>query len=233
MRLVLLFSIFGLFSCARQEEEVAQPAGKLEYSYIAYDLECCTMVELKQQPLQYSSSVKDSIHTLTYIYEVEQTPDTITYILKEAQKFDAQLVSKGNHMRDHMLPMVNSTSLFFFGNAEVKKEYKVYKYASNAVTMDGCVSLFWVPEIGIILKRNPSWRSFQKLRTNNDSLNRQIELLIDVIVQDQEFYRGCGFEIPDEGFELERKRMILEKEQQLLQRQKRILELQKKQSKGK
>lgn len=175
MRLVLLFSIFGLlsFSCAKKEDKVAQPAQKLEYSYIAYDLECCTMVELKKQPLQYLCSVKDSIHTLTYIYENEQKYDTITYILKEAQKFDAQLISKGNHMRDHMLPMVNSTSLFFFGNAEVKKEYKVYKYASNAVTMDGCVSLFWVPEIGIILKRNPSWRSFQKLRTSNDGWGRR------------------------------------------------------------
>jgi hypothetical protein len=99
--------------------------------------------------------------------------------------------------------------------------------------MDGCVSHFWVPNIGIILKRNPSWRSFQKLRTNNDSINRQIELLTDVILQDQEFYRGCEFELPDEGFELERERMILEKEKQIIQKQKRILELQKKQSKSK
>ncbi|WP_378410687.1 hypothetical protein [Rhodocytophaga aerolata] len=192
------------------------------------------MVDIQKQPVQYSFQIKDSTYTLTYIYQHTPKQDTITYILNQAPNFKVQFVSNRHNRSDELFSRVNSSSILIYSNSPGgRREYKVYKYSSNGAGMDGCVSHFWVPEFGIILKRNSTWRGFQKLRTNNDSINRQIELLTDIIYQDQDFYRGCQFELPDEGFEVKRERMIQEKENQVIQRQKRILELQKKQNNNK
>jgi hypothetical protein len=225
-RLILsLLIVFLSTTCSTPDKKVKQTDQKIEYSYIAYDWECCNMVELKEYPVNYSLTIKDSVYTLTYIHrDKQQNNDTVIYILKEAERFNAEYFSR-NHKGGDLLPMVNSTSLLMYGDYPFKNgDYKVYKYSSGGFNMDACVTHFWVPEFGIILKRSTTWRGIQKLRTNNDSINRQIEVLVDMMYQDQNFYKGCEVEVSNEQFLLERERRVLEREKQLLQRQEKFLE---------
>ncbi|QHT70961.1 hypothetical protein GXP67_32095 [Rhodocytophaga rosea] len=232
--IIIIISLsLALLSCS-QKNEAELSSKEIEYYYVEYNIECCTMAGVLKQKMLHSTTVKDSMYTLTYIIEGKQKPDTLIYRLKENHTYIPQY--EYNTIPDKLFSLVGSTSILVWGDSlltrGLKDTYKVYKYASNGASMDGCYSHFWIPQFGIILKRNPTWRNFQKLRTNNDSINRQIELLTDIIYQDQDFYRGCDFELPDEGFEVEREQMIAEREKKLVERQKKILEKQKRSRHG-
>lgn len=38
--------------------------------------------------------------------------------------------------------------------------FPVYKFAQNYSVFDGCINLYWSPDYGIILERNPDWRNY-------------------------------------------------------------------------
>lgn len=180
--IIFLLTIFQ--SC--KSDQVADKDDLLTYYYVNYDIECCTELYLTENQIQYYHSITDSIYTLNYIFFKDSiSTDTITYLLKEDKTFYPKyLINRKNKDHDIFL-FINSITF------TIDKEYKVYKYASNPFVIDGCETHFWTPEVGIILTRSTTWRNFRKLRTNNDSINRKIDLLVELIYQDTEFYKGC------------------------------------------
>jgi hypothetical protein len=171
-------------------DQVAEKGELLSYYYLEYDIECCTELYLTENQVQYSNFITDSIYTLNYIFNKDSiSADTITYLLKENKNFEPKYLINGKK-KDH--------DIFLFANSKtftIDKEYKVYKYASNPFVIDGCVTHFWTPEFGVILTRSTTWSSFRKLRTNNDRISRKIDLLVELIYQDTEFYKGCVEEL--------------------------------------
>ncbi|WP_152426417.1 hypothetical protein [Cesiribacter andamanensis] len=148
-------------------------------------------LNLAEDSIVFKISEVDSIHTLNYIYpDGLELSDTVTYILKADKDFHPKYISSRKEAKPQDFDYV--------GHQEYKindKVYPIFKYASNALTTDGCITHFWTPEIGIILTRSASWGDFGKLQTNNDSINRQINLLAELLFQDVSFYKGCTEEM--------------------------------------
>lgn len=143
-----------------------------EYFYVQYNIECCTELYLDTVNVVYNINIKDSIYTLCYLYSSNNIADTITYRLKESDKFEPEYFLNGK--KD------NNDSFFYVLNKNYKVkgiEFKVYKYANNPFVIDGCTTHFWVPKIGVLITRSTTWRNFQKLQTNNDSINEYINII--------------------------------------------------------
>ena len=157
----------------------------LKYSYVNYYVELASEVMLTVDSLDYLSSVSDSIYTLQYIYP----KDTVGYVLRADSDFQPKYISKANDTSDAFVYVAHQD---FKINDRI---YPVFKYANDPAVIDGCVTHFWTPEIGVILTRSSTWRNFSKLQTNNDSINSEINLLAEVIFQDVAFYYGCTGEM--------------------------------------
>ena len=69
------------------------------------------------------------------------------------------------------------------------KEYKVYKYALDALTTDGRTEHFWCPDFGIIIVKSGTWRNFRQL-THIQGSNQEhiIQALCKVVYNDRDFY---------------------------------------------
>jgi hypothetical protein len=169
-----------------QPEQAADKSQPLTYAYLNYDIDCCTDLRLTEEAVQYTPTVTDSIYTLRYIFSTDSiSADTITYILKADAVFKPQYLVNGERQEHKFFTFVSTQDF------TIDRKYTVFKFASKPFAIDGCVTHFWAPEFGIILTRSATWKSFRKLKTNNDSLNKKIHLLTELIYQDTKFYKGC------------------------------------------
>lgn len=182
-----LLTLQVLISCHTNRDNQEE---LLTYSYQEYNILCCTELHLTENQIEYSHTITDSTHTLTYVFFKDSTSaDTITYFLKEDKTFEPVYLFNGKKKENDYFSLVNSVKF------KIDREYEVYKYSRNTAVSDGCTTHFWSPEIGIILTRSATWGNFRKLRTNNDSINRKIDLLAELIYQDTKFYQGCSEEM--------------------------------------
>ena len=190
MRLPHLFIIYLILQGCSPDKSFNEDK-PIKYSYINYQIELVSDVLITADTTEYLLSVSDSIYSLKYIYQKDsQESDTVSYILKQSPDFQPKYLI--NRKRVEPQAFVYVANQGFRINDKI---YPVYKYASNPYVTDGCVTHFWTPELGIILTRSSTWRSFRKLQTNADRINRQINLLSEVIFQDVSFYNGCDQEM--------------------------------------
>ncbi|AHM59096.1 hypothetical protein D770_25675 [Flammeovirgaceae bacterium 311] len=170
-------------ACSPDKSFIEEKA--IKYSYVNYQIELVSEVLLTVDTTKYLFSVSDSIYTLKYI----NPKDTVSYILRADSIFQPIYITNAKDTSDSFIYVAH---LDFKINDRL---YRVFKYASDPGVIDGCVTHFWTPELGIILTRSSTWRSFSKLQTNSDSINQQINLLAEVIYQDASFYNGCNKEM--------------------------------------
>lgn len=185
-----LFSI--LFILVLQSCDPSQnvdPNENLTYAFLEYDLDCCSKLILTEKPVIFLQSNKKGQYSLKYVFKKDSFfTDTIIYELNEDINLEPKYFVNGEKKA------IDEFRFVSWKTFNIDEEFKVYKYAKNPFTIDGCVTHFWTPKLGIILIRTVTWRKFQKLRTNNDSINRKIDLLTELIFQDTEFYQGCSEE---------------------------------------
>ena len=185
MRLLYLATLLAVFQSCNPGNSVEKEVA-LRYFYINYEIALLSEVMMTEDTLDYVSSVSsDSIYTLEYVYP----KSTDGYILRADSDFEPIYISNAKD---------TSSSFVYVANQDFKindRNYQVFKYASNPGSIDGCVTHFWTPEMGIILIRSSTWRNFSKLQTNNDSINKEINLLAELIYQDVAFYYGCTEEM--------------------------------------
>ncbi|MPQ48901.1 hypothetical protein GCQ56_18030 [Marinifilum sp. N1E240] len=130
--------------------------------------------------------LKDSVYHLNYILRRESGVDSISYILGEDSISEPIYIvnNSKDRMRDFQFVEKNEFSINF-------KTYVVYKYAYNTSAIDGCVTHFWTPELGVFLIRSTTWRSMRILYSTNTAINDKINSLCRLIWQKPEFYFGC------------------------------------------
>lgn len=177
----------SLIGCNSKDKNVVD--NRIDYFYVKYNLDCSTELYLDTVKIYQYDCFKDSIYTLNYIYIEESKGDTITYKLSESESSNPEYLINGKINKHDEFIYVSRESYNIKGI-----EFKVYKYARNPFVIDGCVTHFWTPKIGIIITRSSTWRNYRKLQTNNDSINNYIDLLTEMIYQDVEFYKGCNEE---------------------------------------
>jgi len=171
-----------IFTCCSLRNKPTEE-NQTKYYYVNFDFYFGNEVMIDTIKIDYSICQKDSVYTLKYIYKKDSTFDTLTYTLKESTLYKPSLFQNNE---DQEFQYVTNMCFKYKG-----KIFKVYKYAKNAMAIDGCVTHFWVPEFGIILKRSTTWRNYCKLRTSSDSTNIYIDFLSEMIFQNPEFYSGC------------------------------------------
>lgn len=67
--------------------------------------------------------------------------------------------------------------------------YHVYKFMGGLGNVDGEIFYFINPEIGVIIKTSPAWGIVEKLvSVGDDSTDKHIEALSDVIIMHTDFY---------------------------------------------
>ena len=198
-----------LTSCSFNKEKSVR--NQTNYFFVKYDIECCTELLLDTVKVDYSVNAQDSIFILNYIYHDDLGTDSVTYKLQELDTDRNQplFIENGEKYEDNDFIFVSMENFKIKG-----LDFKVYKYAKNPFAIDGCISHFWTPKIGIIIKRSSTWRNYSKLQTDNDSINEYIDLLTELIYQNTEFYKGCNEElelipksIAEEFFEWKFKKM--------------------------
>ena len=140
--------------------------------------------------IEYFKELQDSIYTLTYISRLTSDNDTVKIKLKESENFQPEYIHNGEKSKKEDFVFVSSREYKIEGQL-----FNVYKYAKNPFVIDGCITQFWTPEFGIIIKRSSTWRNFSKLRTSSKVNNQKIDLLFELINQDTEFYKGCYEEL--------------------------------------
>jgi hypothetical protein len=149
---------------------------------VSYDLEFLTELYLDTVEVKIETEIQDSIYSLTYLF----SSDTVIYNLKESENYQPKYYRNGQKVENNDFVFVAKKDYQING-----QKFDVYKYTRNPMGIDGCVTHFWSPEIGVIIKRSATWRNFSKLQTNNFDLNQKINLLAELIYQDTEFYKGC------------------------------------------
>ncbi|MFB6320868.1 hypothetical protein [Saccharicrinis sp. FJH54] len=137
--------------------------------------------------IEYHQVLNDSIYSLTYIPKLIDKNDTVKIIVKESKYFQPEYFYNRKKVD---FEFVSSREYLIEGEL-----FCVYKYVKNPSVIDGCVTQFWNPDFGIVIKRSSTWKDFSKLQTNSENINRIINLLFDVINQDTEFYYGCKEEL--------------------------------------
>ena len=153
---------------------------------MSYNLEFPAELNLDTLELNINTEIQDSVYSLTYINEKDIVHDTVIYNLKESKNYQPEYYFNGEKAETNDFVFVSKKDYQING-----QKFNVYKYARNPFAIDGCVTHFWTPKIGIIIKRSATWRNFSKLQTNDFDLNQKINLLAELIYQDTEFYKGC------------------------------------------
>ncbi|ANQ52834.1 hypothetical protein MY04_5503 [Flammeovirga sp. MY04] len=182
MRNSLIFILF-IFGCQRTD---IKQNFSVEYFYVNYDIENSFLVNTDTTKVEFFNAKKDSIETLTYIYNQENNNDTVKIYLKQSQDYQPKYFTNGLEKDNYYFVFEDSKKYIINGN-----NYEVFKYSKNPLIIDGCISYFWVPNFGIILKRSSTWETYQKLQTNDLQLNNNLNLLEEVILSDTKFSSGC------------------------------------------
>ncbi|PWD98232.1 hypothetical protein [Marinilabilia rubra] len=168
-----------------------------ELFYLSHNYESYTSAYIDTIRTIQSVEKEDSVYRIKYkVYELDRI-DTITYILKEDSSFQPEYQWNGDCGSAFILADVEEFNLNF-------KSYKVYKYASNPRAIDGCVTHFWTPGLGVFLVRSTAWRKMRILYSTNEEINKEITSLCRLIWQYPEFYFGCNEKmeiIPNQIFE--------------------------------
>jgi hypothetical protein len=182
--LYILTIILAVFACDSRKVNDTQETTK--YFFVIYDLELPAELNLDTIEVNISTEIQDSVYSLTYVNEYNIAHDTVIYKLKESENYQPEYYFNGAKAETNNFVFVSKENSQING-----QKFNVYKYARNPFAIDGCVTHFWTPEIGIIIKRSATWRNFSKLQTNDFDLNQKINLLAELIYQDTEFYKGC------------------------------------------
>jgi len=182
--LFLFFTILIISCCSSEKIQTSNKS--TQYFYVNYNLGKYSELYLDTTKVVYQSSTLDSIHTLIY----ESNVDTLVYKVKKSKNFQPEYFSREKLLNKSCFVYVSSKNFQIDGQV-----FYVYKYAYNPEGIDGCSTHFWSPDLGIFLKRFPTWRNFSKLQTNNTGINNQINLLAELIYQDTQFYQGCAEEV--------------------------------------
>jgi len=134
--------ILGIFGCNKTEKEDS-------YFYLKHNYESYSSAYVDTLPMTFSHELNDSIYRLEYTLTGESGVDTISYFLKEDSNFAPVYVVNNNFdsMRDFQLVEKNEFSINF-------EPHTVYKYAYNTTAIDGCVTHFWTPDLGVFLIRS-------------------------------------------------------------------------------
>lgn len=172
--------ILSSFACKSDKIDEAQKLTK--FYFVNYNMEFPSQLYLDTIKVNLDTKIQDSIYSLTYLY----TNDTITYNLKESENYQPKYCVKRQEVENSDFVFVSKKVYQING-----QKFEVYKYAKNPKGIDGCVTHFWTPKIGVIIKRSATWRNFSKLQTIEIDLNQKINLLAELIYQDTEFYKGC------------------------------------------
>ncbi|MFT5669009.1 MAG: hypothetical protein ACI9DK_003220 [Vicingaceae bacterium] len=177
---IYFISIILLFaSCIQEKDKLTKkPVG---HSYISYNLECCDEVKMDTSFYDYNVKVTDSLHYLLYSDINKSSRVKLALSLNES--------SSPSYLINDKIKEITYVSKRTLG-IEFEK-FQVYKFALNPYSIDGCITVFWVPEFGIILKRSSTWKDFRKLQSSNESDNKKINLLAELIYQNEAFYKGC------------------------------------------
>ncbi|PKP22521.1 MAG: hypothetical protein CVU05_03455 [Bacteroidetes bacterium HGW-Bacteroidetes-21] len=181
----ILAVIITLTGCIMKNEKSVEK--QINYFFVKHNIESCNELTLDTVNVDFTQDIKDSIFTLNYIYHTNSVIDSVTYKLKESNSYKPVL-------------LVNNINLDFIfvakENFQIKGiDFMVYKYAKNPFAIDGCITHFWTPKIGILTTRSATWVNYSKLLTSNDSINEYIDLLTEMIFQKVEFYKGCSEEL--------------------------------------
>lgn len=157
-----------------------------KFYFVNYNLELPSELYLDTVEIVIDTKVQDSIYALTYVFLNDNAKDTIIYNLKESEYYQPKYYLNREKAEIDDFVFVSKKDYQING-----QKFDVYKYAKNPIGIDGCVTHFWTPEIGVIIRRSATWRNFSKLQTNDFDFNQKINLLTELIYQDTEFYKGC------------------------------------------
>lgn len=176
MRNILLLFIF--LSCTETKNDVHSFSYYKYYS--GFDV---VVVEEKAFFNQIETSYGDS---LTFIFNDKfHFNDTISFTFGTSNSKYYSSVEERNAFL-----VLLTTKLYAINN----KKHLVHKYALDAKSIDGCSLYFWDPQLGILLWKSDAWQGFRKLQNvGNMKKDKQVEELIDLIMQDVDFYHECSY----------------------------------------
>ncbi len=176
--LLIIGIILGIFSCKKTEK-------KDSYYYLDYDYERYSAATVDTLPVIISQIIKDSVYNLKYILNTESDIDSISYTLKEDTNFKPNYVVNNKYRKKEDFQFVEKNEFSINSNSFV-----VYKYACDAKSIDGCVTHFWTPKLGVFLIRSTTWRRMKILYSTNIVKNETINSLCRLIWQKPDFYFG-------------------------------------------
>ncbi len=177
--IIILGLVFGVFACRNVER-------KSSYFYLKHNYESSSSACIDTLPVSISQELRDSVYYLHYLLTRNSGIDTISYVLKEDMNFEPIYVINNGLDRTRQFQLVDKVE-FSINN----KTYQVYKYAYNATVIDGCVTHFWTPELGVFIIRSTTWRNMRILYSTNPVKNDEINTLCRLVWQKPEFYFGC------------------------------------------
>lgn len=138
--------------------------------------------------LDFKKTFTDSICTLSYTYKSHMDTIIEKYILSERANFSNQYIINDGEEFIFNLKFLNT------GTYSInKQDFKVYKLVNNEELIDGCVDHFWSPQFGIILMRSRKWSSYRVLAIENNRDYKYLEILIQLIMQDYNFFVGKDY----------------------------------------
>lgn len=141
-------------------------------------------IEIKEKIVDFTQAVDGNSYQLRYCQSSENSQqECYQYKLVNNSADREQVYESANDNRKRLWLMDSEEYILN------RKEYKVYKYALDALTTDGRTEHFWCPDFGIIIVKSGTWRNFRQL-THIQGSNQEhtIQALCKVVYNDRDFY---------------------------------------------
>lgn len=160
-------SLFFVLSCSNKE------AGRKYSTYTSYHYEVNNII-VSREKLESSASNIGNQYNVEYCGK----EGCVNYILSTNSEGANKYISlKGDTL-----------SLVFEGKSEYLingESYPIYKYLLNPLLIDGETQHFWSPELGILLIKSSTWKSFKHLSETSQGDTIGLNSLLVVLLNDR------------------------------------------------
>jgi hypothetical protein len=150
----------------------------LSHKYI--DCRSCLVVDTVNYDVSFTRQ-KD-----IYVLEFNYTNYSVVYHLS--------MIDSLNKSYSVHQGLIAENEILIVGRLDVKinnNTFPVFKLAENYKTIDGCINKYWTPDFGIFLIKSTGWGNYSKLIVEDPIEQLYLNILIEAVMQDVEFYLNC------------------------------------------
>lgn len=161
-RLFMIFVLFFSFSCNVKENK-----NVIMYKLYIYEHD---EVTINTEKIKFSKIISGNSYNLKY-QSLDKKNSYEYFFVDDTTKHQQKRVNPEGDVDNLLLEDFKIVSIN-------ENKYKVYKFSTNSGAIDKTTFIYWSPDLGIVLFKSKTWRSFKKLLSDNPDINSLSKVII-------------------------------------------------------